>query len=46
MSGAAPADRCLVTVRDVHKEFRRGAERIDVLQGLSLDIPRGDFLGL
>jgi putative ABC transport system ATP-binding protein len=46
MSGAAPADGGLVTVRNVHKEFRRGGERIDVLQGLSLDIPRGDFLAL
>jgi putative ABC transport system ATP-binding protein len=46
MSGAGPADGVLVTVRDVHKEFRRGSERIDVLQGLSLDIPRGDFLAL
>jgi len=46
MSGAAPADGVLVTVRDVHKEFRRGGERIDVLQGLSLDVPRGDFLAL
>jgi putative ABC transport system ATP-binding protein len=46
MSDAAPADGVLVTVRNVHKEFRRGGERIDVLQGLSLDIPRGDFLAL
>jgi putative ABC transport system ATP-binding protein len=46
MSGTAPADGVLVTVRNVHKEFRRGGERIDVLQGLSLEIPRGDFLGL
>ena len=46
MSDAAHADGMLVTVRDLHKEFRRGSERIDVLQGLSLDIPRGDFLAL
>ena len=46
MSGAAPADGVLVTVRDVHKEFRRGGARIDVLQGLSLEIPKGDFLAL
>ena len=46
MSGAAPADGVLVTVRNVHKEFRRGGERIDVLQGLSLEIPNGDFLAL
>jgi putative ABC transport system ATP-binding protein len=46
MSGAAPADGVLVSVRTVHKEFRRGGERIDVLQGLSLEIPKGDFLAL
>jgi putative ABC transport system ATP-binding protein len=46
MSSAAPADGVLVSVRDVHKEFHRGSERIDVLQGLSLEIPRGDFLAL
>jgi putative ABC transport system ATP-binding protein len=39
-------DGMLVRVQDVHKVFRRGAERIDVLQGLSLDVPRGDFLAL
>jgi len=36
----------LVSVTDVHKEFRRGAERIDVLQGVNLIIPQGDFLAL
>ena len=36
----------LVEVRDLHKEFRRGSERIDVLQGLSLEMPEGDFLAL
>jgi putative ABC transport system ATP-binding protein len=36
----------LVTVRDVHKYFTRGSERIDVLQGVTIDIPRGDFLAL
>jgi putative ABC transport system ATP-binding protein len=46
MSDTAQADGMLVTVRDVHKVFRRGGERIDVLQGLDLDIPRGDFLAL
>lgn len=39
-------DGVLVRVRDVHKEYRRGAERIDVLQGVSLEVPRGDFLAL
>ena len=36
----------LVTVRDLHKVFSRGGERIDVLQGVTLDIPEGDFLAL
>ena len=31
----------LVTVRDLHKVFHRGGERIDVLQGVNLDIPVG-----
>jgi putative ABC transport system ATP-binding protein len=46
MSGPAQAGTSLVQVRQVHKEFRRGDERIDVLQGLDLEIPRGDFLAL
>jgi putative ABC transport system ATP-binding protein len=36
----------LVTVRDVHKNFTRGSERIEVLQGVNLEIPQGDFLAL
>ena len=36
----------LVTVRDLHKVFHRGGERIDVLQGVNLDIPSGDYLAL
>jgi putative ABC transport system ATP-binding protein len=36
----------LVRVRGVHKHFTRGSERIDVLAGVDLDIPRGDFLAL
>src|SRR5262245_39722142 len=36
----------LVRVAGVHKHFSRGGERIDVLQGVNLDIPKGDFLAL
>ena len=36
----------LVAIRDLHKEFRRGSERIDVLHGVNLEIPQGDFLAL
>ncbi|MGQ0732169.1 MAG: ABC transporter ATP-binding protein [Acidobacteriota bacterium] len=36
----------LVNVRDVHKYYARGDERIDVLQGVNLEIPKSDFLAL
>src|SRR4051795_8207903 len=36
----------LVRIRDVHKYYSRGAERTDVLKGVTLDIPEGDFLAL
>jgi len=36
----------LVTVNGVHKYFTRGSEKIDVLKGVNLDIPKGDFLAL
>lgn len=36
----------LVRVNGVHKYFTRGNERIDVLQGVNLEIPEGDFLAL
>ena len=36
----------LVKIRDLHKIYRRANERIDVLQGVTLDIPSGDFLAL
>jgi putative ABC transport system ATP-binding protein len=36
----------LVEVVDVHKVYPRGAERIDVLRGLNLRVPPGEFLAL
>ena len=36
----------IVRVMGVHKFFRRGSERLDVLNGLTLDVPEGEFLGL
>jgi len=36
----------LVQVRGVHKVYQRGAERLDVLRGLDLDVPQGEFLAL
>jgi putative ABC transport system ATP-binding protein len=39
-------ESALVNVRGVHKYFTRGSERIDVLQGVQLEVPKGDFLAL
>ena len=36
----------LVRVKDVEKVFHRGSEEIHVLSGLSLEVPKGDFLAL
>jgi putative ABC transport system ATP-binding protein len=36
----------IVRATNVHKSFRRGSEQIDVLQGVNLAIPRGEFLAL
>ncbi len=36
----------LVKIKALHKIYRRGTERIDVLAGVTLDIPPGDFLAL
>jgi putative ABC transport system ATP-binding protein len=38
--------RPLVRIRELHKEFRRGPEVVRVLEGLSMDIPEGDFVAL
>jgi putative ABC transport system ATP-binding protein len=36
----------LVRVSDVHKGFTRGGEKIEVLQGLDVEVGRGEFLAL
>lgn len=36
----------LVQVRDLHKSFTRGTERIDVLRNLTLDVGQAEFLAL
>ena len=36
----------LVEIRAVTKTYRRGGETIEVLHGVDLDIPRGDFVAL
>jgi putative ABC transport system ATP-binding protein len=36
----------LVHIGGVQKVYHRGVERIDVLRGIDLDVPQGDFLAL
>ncbi|MDR6993271.1 ABC transporter ATP-binding protein [Luteimonas sp. 3794] len=36
----------LVSIRNLHKTYQRGPEKVDVLHGIDLEIPRGDFVAL
>lgn len=45
-AAASAGARPIVRVRDLVKEYRRGAEVVRVLDGLSLDIAHGDFVAL
>jgi putative ABC transport system ATP-binding protein len=42
----SPPDLALVQIRGVTKTYRRGGEKIEVLHGIDLDIPSGEFLAL
>jgi putative ABC transport system ATP-binding protein len=43
---ATNGNAAIVRLVDVHKFFRRGSERVDVLSDLTLEMPEGEFLGL
>jgi putative ABC transport system ATP-binding protein len=36
----------LVSIRGLRKTYQRGAERVEVLHGIDLEIPEGDFVAL
>ncbi|MBV8205255.1 MAG: ABC transporter ATP-binding protein, partial [Acidobacteria bacterium] len=38
------AGKSLISVRDLDKRYQRGSEEIHVLQGLNLDVDKGDFV--
>ena len=40
------SSNALVNITNVHKFFKRGSERVDVLNGVNLQVPEGDFLAL
>ena len=45
-NGRGNGDAPLISLRDVHKEYRRDAFVIPVLAGITLDVARGEFLAL
>ncbi len=40
------SSNALVNIVDVHKFFKRGSERVDVLNGVNLSVAKGEFLAL
>lgn len=45
MSAGQPRE-IAVSIRDVYKSYRRGTQSVPVLEGISFDIERGEFLAL
>ena len=39
-------DEPIVRIRDLSKSYRRGGQVVPVLQNITLDVPRGDFIAL
>jgi putative ABC transport system ATP-binding protein len=46
MATESPSLFPLVEIRDLTKAYERGKQRIEVLHGIQLDIPEGDFVAL
>jgi putative ABC transport system ATP-binding protein len=45
-NGNGSANGALVRLQDVHKVYQRGAERLEILRGLNLEVGAGEFLAL
>lgn len=43
---AAPHERALVQILGLTKSYERGKQRVEVLHGIDLEIPHGDFVAL
>ena len=43
---AAPDERPIVSLRDVRRDYALGAERVHALQGVTLDVERGDYVAI
>jgi len=46
MNQDAKTTDTMIKIRDVTKSYERGKQKVEVLHGLSLDVPRGDFVAL
>jgi len=46
MGETTPSNAVQVDIRDVHKIYERGSERVDVLQGVDVEIRDGEFVAL
>jgi putative ABC transport system ATP-binding protein len=44
--GTIHLDRVVVSLRDVHRDYVLGAERVHALQGVTLDVERGDYVAI
>ena len=42
----APAEAPIVSLRDVRRDYALGAERVHALQGVTLDVQRGDYVAI
>jgi putative ABC transport system ATP-binding protein len=39
-------DRLIVSLHDVHRDYPLGAERVHALQGVTMDVARGDYVAI
>jgi putative ABC transport system ATP-binding protein len=46
MGDTTPSNAIQVDIREVHKVYERGSERVDVLQGVDVEIRDGEFVAL
>jgi putative ABC transport system ATP-binding protein len=45
-AGATGQRASIVSLRDVHRDYTVGAERVHALQGVSLEVERGDYMSI
>jgi len=46
MNDMSKHDETMIRIRNVTKSYERGKQKVEVLHGLNIDVPRGDFVAL